>query len=201
MALWADSPFPLIATSKTTKPGVHPDAIWLADEMANVHNCFLRALNSMYQQAPYLELEDDIRDLCQYAVFWGKVVHHHHDGEENLLFPAIAKITGEKEIMERNFEQHHAFAPGLEAFNVYVQDCIRTDGPSQKYDSTRFRSLIDVFGTDLALHLKQEIDTLLVLEKYDVKMLKAEYKKWDAVQQRNDKVRKTTIFQTIVLFL
>lgn len=76
MAPWADSPFPLIPTSKTTKPNAHPDAIWIADQMANVHSCFIRALNAMYQQAPYIERQEDIRDFCQYGVFWGEVVQY-----------------------------------------------------------------------------------------------------------------------------
>jgi hypothetical protein len=76
MAPWADSPFPLISTSKTTRPDAHPDAIWIADQMANVHNCFLRALNAMYQQAPYVELQGDIQDFCWYGVYWGKVVQY-----------------------------------------------------------------------------------------------------------------------------
>lgn len=76
MLPWADSPFPLIATSKTTKPKVHVDAIWMADQMANVHNCFLRALNAMYQQAPYVQSPEDIRDFCWYGIFWGEVMQY-----------------------------------------------------------------------------------------------------------------------------
>lgn len=78
MAPWADSPFPLVATSKTTKPRASLDAIWVADQMANVHNCFLRALNAMYQQAPYVQQPADVRDLCLYGVYWGKVVQYVH---------------------------------------------------------------------------------------------------------------------------
>lgn len=90
--------------------------------------------------------------------------------------------------MELNVEQHQAFAPGLEAFMAYVKDCVKTDGLGKKYDAQEFRRLIDAFGTELASHLGQEIETLLALERYDVKVLKGEFKRWDAMQQQGDKV-------------
>ena len=30
----------------------------------------------MHQQAPYIERQEDIRDFCQYGVFWGEVVQY-----------------------------------------------------------------------------------------------------------------------------
>lgn len=38
--------------------------------MANAHNMFIRCLNSIYLQAPYVEKEADIKDLLDYSIFW-----------------------------------------------------------------------------------------------------------------------------------
>jgi hypothetical protein len=38
--------------------------------VANAHNMMIRALNSIYLQAPYIKEETDIRDLLQYSLFW-----------------------------------------------------------------------------------------------------------------------------------
>lgn len=90
--------------------------------------------------------------------------------------------------MERNIKQHNSFAPGFEAFVAYVGECVERDDSWKKYSVEKFQVLINAFGGELASHLEQEIGTLLELEKYDVKVLKREYKKWDASQQQNDKV-------------
>ena len=105
-----------------------------------------------------------------------------------MLFPAIASITGEKRVMERNVEQHHAFTPGFEKFVIYVKDYVKVDEIVEKYDAKDFQSLVDSFGGELVTHLKQEIETLLALEKYDITALRKEYEKWDIVQQKFDKV-------------
>ncbi len=70
MAPWADQPFALVPTTKMTNPKVSPEIAWVADDMANAHNAMIRALNSMYLQAPYVKKEADIHDLCLYAEFW-----------------------------------------------------------------------------------------------------------------------------------
>ena len=68
MAPWADQPFALIPIkgqkSKT------PEIAFIASEMANAHNNLLRSLNSVYNQAPYVEKKEDQRDLLLYTGFW-----------------------------------------------------------------------------------------------------------------------------------
>lgn len=90
--------------------------------------------------------------------------------------------------MGQNIQQHQAFSPGLDDFMAYVKECVKTDGSGRQYNAQQFRHLIDVFGTELALHLEQEIETFLSLEKYDTKILKREFKRFDEVQQNTDKV-------------
>ena len=97
---------------------------------------------------------------------------HHHLTEEERLFPDIERITGEKGIMERNLEQHHAFLPGLDAFGKYAKECLSKE---KSFDAKHFVDLMDGFGPALATHLKEEIDTLRSLGKYDVQAIKQAY--------------------------
>ncbi len=68
--------------------------------------------------------------------------------------------------MEKNVEQHEAFAKGLEEFKAYVFD---TD--ASVYEGKKLRAIIDGFGDLLVQHLRDEISTLLELEKYGGKKL------------------------------
>jgi hypothetical protein len=40
-------------------------------------------------------------------------MHHHHDAEEEVLFPKIELISKETGLMEGNVQQHRAFGPGF----------------------------------------------------------------------------------------
>lgn len=172
---WADKPFHLGPTCKTLKPKASPDAIFIADGMANVHNSIIRCLNSMYQQAPYVSLPGDVKDLLLYAKFWLELVHHHHSREEDELFPAIAGISGKQGIMDVNIEQHRAFTGGMSGFEKYVKACIE----GEPFEEKRFRYLIDGFGAELSKHLEDEILTLLALDIYDIKAVRKEYDNFD----------------------
>lgn len=111
MAPWTDRPFPLIPI-KSTKPSASPDALYIASEMANAHDGLIRSLNSMYIQAPYVTGDADIQDLLQFAIFWESWIEEHHLGEEK-FFLDVARIIEQKDIMDTNIEQHHAFLPGM----------------------------------------------------------------------------------------
>lgn len=74
--------------------------------------------------------------------------------------------------MARNVEQHEAFQPALETFGKYAQDCL---DKVQTFDSKHFVALIDGFGSILNTHLKEEVDSLLELGKYNVPELKKAY--------------------------
>lgn len=67
---WADQPFRLIQTTKTTGVKVNSSVDYIATDMTLAHNAMLRCLNSVYQQAPYVKSEGDIRDILLYATFW-----------------------------------------------------------------------------------------------------------------------------------
>jgi hypothetical protein len=181
---WADQPFPLVLTCKTLKPQASPDAIYIADGMANVHNSLIRCLNSMYQQAPYVRLPTDVKDLFLYAKFWLELVHHHHSMEEDEFFPAIASIARKQDIMDVNIEQHRAFGAGMSEFEKYVKACIE----GKPFEERRFRCLIDSFGAELSKHLGDEIHTLLALDIYDIKSVRKEYDNFDRRMRSGPKV-------------
>jgi hemerythrin-like domain-containing protein len=186
MAPWADEPFRLISI-KSINPSASSDALFIASEMANAHNGLIRSLNSMYLQALYVTEEADIQDLLQFAIFWESWIEEHHHAEEEYFFPEVARITGEKDIMKRNIEQHQAFVPGMQAFLAYVKECKKQES-SQKYEAARFKQLIDTFGSVLAKHLREEIETLLALEKYNIKAIKVAYVNFDIQLRQGDKV-------------
>lgn len=81
--------------------------------MSIVHNHLIRILNTIYLQAPFVSLPQDITDFTTYMHAWLKLIHEHHGNEEELFFPWIEEYVGIKGYMEPNVEQHHAFAPGM----------------------------------------------------------------------------------------
>lgn len=179
---WADKPFDLVpipgtpgvATSKDTR------IVEVAADMANAHNIFIRGLNSIYQQAPYITQSTDIHDFAFFVSSWVDSVHHHHHGEETVLFPAlesIAKSAGALEsVMDANVTEHQAFEKGLNILKGYVSKIIDEKGEKEKYyDAAQLKHIIDEFGSALVTHLHGEITTLLALEKFDSKIVKKEY--------------------------
>ena len=106
----------------------------------------------------------------------------HHNAEETVFFPEVEKITGERGIMDQNVEQHHAFLPGMDAWTQYTSDCMKKEG-GQKFDATHFTKLIDAFAPKLVVHLAEEIQTLLALDKYDIAAVKKAWLKFDKHMQ------------------
>jgi hemerythrin-like domain-containing protein len=184
---WADGPFPLVPTSKSSKPSAKPETIFIADDMANAHNALIRCLNSMYLQSPYVKQPADVKDLLQYAKFWVDWVHHHHYWEENMFFPAVARISGKQGIMDVNVEQHQSFAPGVEGFAKYVKGCLSGEEEGG-FDQGKFKGLIENFATPLAVHLGGEIGTLMELDEYDIVAIKKEFLIFDEKMREGDKV-------------
>jgi len=182
---WADSPFPLIPTpGGSQEPNTLPGAVWLAREMACAHNAMLRALNSIFQQCVHVMEPQDVKDLLLYAKFWCDWIHEHHEGEESILFPAIEKITGVEGLMAANVEQHHRFEEGLEHLKKYVSET-----EVEEYEGGKLREIIEEFGGKLTEHLMEEIATLLALEKYDAKALRAAWVGFDEAMRQGEKVR------------
>jgi hemerythrin-like domain-containing protein len=153
--------------------------------MALAHNGLIRALNSMYLQAPHIPLNDQatIKDFLIYAQCWGESMEHHHHSEENIFFPSIEQLTGVPGIMEQNKEQHRAFTPGFERLYEYARTCASKD-----FDGNEFRSLIEGFAEPLHKHLEDEIATLRALDKYDSQQVRQAYRRLEKELMNTDNV-------------
>lgn len=122
--------------------------------MAIAHNIVIRGLNSIYLQAPNVNLEQDIKDFTEYISIWTTVLRNHHFYEETLYFPWLEEDIGIEGYMGKNVEQHHAFEGGVKSFEEY-NEAVREG--NEQYSGAKIRSLIDAFGATLAEHLRDEI--------------------------------------------
>ncbi|KAH8807607.1 hypothetical protein F5884DRAFT_731479 [Xylogone sp. PMI_703] len=179
----AHTPFTLIPIPHAREDitNMH-SAIWVAREMACAHNCMLRCLNSIYHQCTFVKKPEDIKDMLTYMRFWYDWIHEHHDGEESIFFPMIEELSGEKGLMEANIAQHRAFEDGLEEVGRYAKET-----RLNHYDGVEVREMLDRVGPVLAQHLKDEIETLLALDKYDDKKVKKTWVEFDLAMRKGDK--------------
>lgn len=131
--------------------------------MALVHNALIRALNSIYLQAPNVKDPVDVADFVTYMNSWPLFLHKHHATEESVAFPFLETAINMPGFMEKNIEQHHAFGPGMAEYDEYVKAC---QAGKETFDAERVRKIIDGFAAALIEHLTEEIATLLSLEEY-----------------------------------
>jgi len=76
--------------------------------------------------------------------------------------------------MDKNVEQHEAFQKGVEEFGEYVNKV-----KVEEFDGQKLRGIVDGFGEKLVLHLREEIVTLIGLERFGGEKLK---KAWDDLE-------------------
>lgn len=167
-------------THRTQSPHT---AFHLAIEMTLAHNVLLRGLNAIYLQGPWPQKPQDISDFLVFCSAWVKMVHHHHNAEETVLFPELEKFTGREQIMGENREQHAGFFQGLEEFGAYARET-----SAQEYSWDRVKALLDGFAPDLVQHLRDEIDTLLSLKTYDSAGLKEVWRKTEEAAKGDGRV-------------
>ncbi|KAF2259918.1 hypothetical protein CC78DRAFT_536757 [Lojkania enalia] len=130
--------------------------------MALVHNCIIRALNSIYLQAPHIQPSDH-KSFIAYCLAAHDGLQAHHDGEEEFFFPKIEHITGRKGLMDGNVQQHEAFHSGFHAWGQWLQDA--RSGKTE-FDGEKCVALMDAFVAPLSTHLADEIPTLLALSQF-----------------------------------
>ncbi|PGH16850.1 hypothetical protein AJ79_01494 [Helicocarpus griseus UAMH5409] len=170
--LWADTPMSLISeTGFEERSDIPPGhfAITCAQNMAKLHNTIMRCFNASYNQC--LAVEPDTVDASDF-LFYNRAlyehIHAHHDTEEKVSFPDLVKLTGVKDIMDKNIQEHKDFEAALDKFREYVYE---TDAKS--YNGKRLQEVMDDLAPVLHKHLVGEIPTLLDLAKYDSKKLEA----------------------------
>ncbi|MCJ1308244.1 hypothetical protein MMC25_001897 [Agyrium rufum] len=191
---WADTPFSFIETPKHKqgKTGYTDPYIEAASEMCVVHNALLRGLNSIYLQGPNLQPEE-YKDFIGYSLCWHSALHEHHTSEEEQFFPDIEKAVGEKGLLDDNVEEHRAFQSGLHDFSAYLEGLA---GKESSFDAACLNSIIDSFVSALYDHLKSEIQSLLDLSKFGIRLPIA--KLWAKEGQRS--VTSMTTFSALPFF-
>ncbi|KAF7876409.1 hypothetical protein EAF04_001501 [Stromatinia cepivora] len=177
---WADGPWGLIEAPGSTQDTKKHAAI---NEMAHLHNCIIRGINCVYLQAPHVRAVDDIQDFLFFIKAWCSFVKHHHDVEEELVFPQLEAFTGQKGCMSANVAQHQIFEPGLHELAEYAEKTLVSD-----FNATKICSLIDGFVGALQNHLKAEVPTLLALQPYESEGIMKIFKECEAAgfNQPND---------------
>jgi hemerythrin-like domain-containing protein len=177
--LWADQPFKLIPTPTATETegvGKLPPPLYIleanqwqlskevagvATEMCLAHNVMVRNLNAIHLQCEQVTKPEDVTDFILFCQTSLEEIHTHHATEEDFFFPQVAEYTGEKNIMEANITQHHAFEKGLKDFEEYIYNAT-----PETYDGKKVKEMLDRFVEILVVHLSDEIQTLLALDKY-----------------------------------
>ena len=141
----------------------------LASEMCIVHNIIMRGGNAVYLQCVNVAARGSAQDKLDFAHFahaWVDMVHEHHRGEEEDVFPEINELAGQPGLMDVNVAEHAAFHEGLERLGEYVG---RLSKGEAELDGVKVRAMMDDFMGPLELHLDAEIDTVLALEAYSDK--------------------------------
>lgn len=160
--LWADQPFKLIPTPTATETeGLSKEVAEVATEMCLAHNVMVRNLNAIHLQCEQVTKPEDVTDFILFCQTSLEEIHTHHATEEDFFFPQVAEYTGEKNIMEANITQHHAFEKGLKDFEEYIYNAT-----PETYDGKKVKEMLDRFVEILVVHLSDEIQTLLALDKY-----------------------------------
>ena len=177
-------------------------AIAMATEMACVHNALLRAFNSILLQAPHIPSYDqpnyiaqDVQDLLFFTDSLIRLLEHHHAGEENVLFPALEREIGIEGYLQVAVDQHEVFHKGLHELWDLVK---RGRERPEEWRWEGMKGVIDGFMPALELHLKEEVDLILSLEKFPEEGLR---KAWDDSVEEGKKVGFGAFVSTLITSL
>ncbi|KAH7389879.1 hypothetical protein BKA66DRAFT_414180 [Pyrenochaeta sp. MPI-SDFR-AT-0127] len=162
---WENGPMSLIPTP-ASETGHTDQFTSSASEMALVHNCIIRALNSIYIQAPHVPSTEYV-NFVPYCLATYQGLTAHHDGEEEFLFKELEKMTGEEGIMEANVQGHRDFDTIFEEWGHWLESCA---AKSDNFSPDKCRSMMDGFMPPLSAHLAAEIPTLMALSRFGDKV-------------------------------
>lgn len=152
----SEGPWPVIPVAGPMTGNVFDDFGGLiAEEMCLVHNVFIRSLNAIWHNAP-LVAPKDVPAFVGYTTTALTLIHEHHDGEEKVIFPALAR-EGLANMVEGNVEQHRAFHSAMESLEEYLHSVEKNPAA---YDGGKVRDLLKQFADPLVQHLHDEIPTI-----------------------------------------
>lgn len=152
----AEGPYPLIAITNTTCDFHDPEKFsqWFSTDLALSHNVILRALNSVWLNAP-LVAPEDVQDFAGYGLACASMIRMtHQELQENVIFPRLQETQNQKVDMRANVVQHLAFEKPLDAFERYLRD---VHDEKQEYDSEKILCLRAELGIKLVDHLHSEV--------------------------------------------
>lgn len=149
-----ENPYPLISLPNAPFLAVVSDdlAAYMAYDMILIHNVFIRAMNSIWRNAPLVKPEDE-HAFAGYSLCFLAAVHDHHHGEESIIFPFFQT----KLDMAHNREQHEALHAGMDVLEEYMNQVFIG---TEKYDGEKTRELLKAFADPLVQHLHDEIPTI-----------------------------------------
>lgn len=158
-----DGPYPLIPISCSADLDFADHSsnisLWLADELALTHNVIIRALNSVWLNAPLL-LPGDESDFVGYALACVSFVREHHRAQEEIAFPHLqVKLD-----MRSNVVDHLAFEAPLKQFESYLEHV--RDG-AEKYDAEKLLAYRNEVGSIMVQHLHDEVRFLTCLSGHE----------------------------------
>jgi hypothetical protein len=89
--------------------------------MTLIHNVLIRCLNSIHEHAVSIPASSaDVISFAGYALACVSVIHDHHHGEEDIVFPFLqVKFPDD---MKKNLEEHKTFSEGLDALEGYLKE-------------------------------------------------------------------------------
>ena len=149
-----EGPYPLIPLP--TDPSVlnftdpHTLAQWLSTDLALTHNVVIRALNTIWLNAPLIQPEDETA-FAGYALACVGMIKWHHEMQERILFPLLQLKLMD---MRKNMAQHIAVEGRLGEFEKYL---IRVRDKVEKLDADRVLEMRRGFGGLLVQHFHDEV--------------------------------------------
>ncbi len=143
--------------------------------MTCVHNSLLRGINAVHRQCVNVAARGSSKDKLDFANFaflWSDMLSEHHTQEEEHVFPGINELTGVPGLMDSNVQEHAAFHDGIDQYAEHLK---RVKEGKEDLDGVKLKGIIESFMPALHIHLVNEIDTLVALEKYADKV---DWQKW-----------------------
>lgn len=148
-----DGPYPLIPITCNADLDFADHSsnitLWLADEVALTHNVIIRALNSIWLNAP-LVLPGDEPDFVGYALACLLFVREYHRAQEEIVFPHLQS----KLDMRSNVVDHLAFEAPLTQFESYLE---RVRDGAEKYDLETVLARRNEVGNIMVQHFHDEV--------------------------------------------
>ncbi|KAF6804242.1 hypothetical protein CSOJ01_10329 [Colletotrichum sojae] len=133
----------------------------LADMMSTFHNHFRRTWKKLQNSCnPPVDGPPKMTDeqIVREGLFFCYRLTNHHDIEETMFFPMLARkmpeFSGTDAVL---LEQHRQIHHGLEDMQQYLEEC---RSRKRRFDLPTLKGKMDPWGDVLLLHLDQEVEML-----------------------------------------